>query len=431
MNKNIFVIGLDPYNHWKLQGIRHGESYTFHPLLEHDEVVKPLDYPYEAMLAKAEKQLRRFPGRIDAIINYWDFPADTMRPILCRTFNLPSPSLEDVLKCGHKYWARLEQRKIIPAHIPDFCVFDPFAHEPLAQIHLRFPFWTKPIKSFASYLGFYIDSEACFYRHLPTIRANIPRIGKAFNMALQHANLPPEVAGIGGNHCIAEDIIRGKRQNGPEGFIHNGRVHITGITDSIKDRAGKSFLSFEYPSVWPRHMQEKSIELSKELLTKIGLDNAAFNLEFIWDETNDDLKLIEINPRISQSLSDMFEKVHGRSNHEIAVELALGRKPDYPPAHGRFKCAAKFMWRCYEDALVKRVPTAAEIDQVQNELPGTEVYVEVSQGQRLSDLRDQDSYSYEIAIILLGADDHQQLLQRYARCRQILGFVFAPVGEQP
>jgi hypothetical protein len=46
----------------------------------------------------------------------------------------------------------------------------------------------------------------------------------------------------------------------------------------------------------------------------------------------------------------------------------------------------------------------------------------------LSELRDQDSYSYEIAIILLGADDHQQLLQRYARCQQILKFEFAEPG---
>jgi hypothetical protein len=62
---------------------------------------------------------------------------------------------------------------------------------------------------------------------------------------------------------------------------------------------------------------------------------------------------------------------------------------------------------------------------VQQEFPGTEVYIEAREGMMLSELRDQDSYSYEIAIILLGADDHQQLLQRYARCQQILKFEFA------
>lgn len=430
MPKNIFVIGLDSYNLRKLKGIRHAEHYRFHSLLEYEEVVKPLDYPYESMLKKAEKQLRQFSGSIDAIISYWDFPSDTMQPILCRKFDLPSPSLEHLLKCGHKYWARLEQQKIIPEHIPAFCAFDPFADEPLAQIDLAFPFWVKPIKSFGSYLGFYIDSEQTFYRHLTIIRNNIPRIGNAFNLALKHAELPSEVAGIGGNHCIAEAIIKGNRQNGPEGYVYQGKVHVNGITDTVKDAAGKSFTSYEYPSTWPLYMQQKSIEVTERLLSRVGLENAAFNLEFIWDESNDDLKLIEVNPRISQSLSDMFEKVHGSSNHEVAVELALGMKPDYPRKQGQFKCAAKFMWRHYENALVKRVPSLEEIEQVKREFPGTEVYIEAREGESLSALRDQDSYSYEIAILLLGADDHQQLLQRYARCQEILTFEFIAPGEE-
>jgi hypothetical protein len=430
VQKNIFVIGLDSYNLRKLQGIRHAEQYRFHSLLKYEEVVKPLDYPYESMLQKAEQQLRQFPGKIDAIISHWDFPADTMLPILCHRFGLPSPSLETVLKCGHKYWARLEQQKIIPDHIPAFCAFDPFADDPLVQIGLPFPFWVKPVKSFGSFLGFYIDSEETFYRHLPRIRKNIPRIGNAFNLALEHAELPPEVEGIGGNHCIAESIISGSRQNGPEGYIYNGQVHINGITDTVKDEADKSFTRYEYPSNWPQYMQQMSNEVTERLLSRIGLDNSAFNLEFIWDESNDNLKLIEVNPRISQSLSDMFEKVHGSSNHEVAVELALGMEPDYPRAEGRFNCAAKFMWRRYEDALVTRSPSVEEIAQVQQEFPGTEVYIEAKEGMRLSELRDQDSYSYEIAIILLGADDHQQLLQRYTRCQQLLTFEFAPTGEE-
>ncbi len=430
MQKNIFVIGLDPYNLRKLKGIRHAERYRFHSLLEYEEVVKPLDYPYESMLKKAEEQLRRFSGTIDAIISYWDFPADTMQPILCDKFDLPGPSLENILKCGHKYWARLEQQKIIPEHIPAFCAFDPFADDPLTQIDLVFPFWVKPIKSFGSYLGFYIDSEQSFYRNLTTIRNGIPRIGNAFNLALKYAELPAEVEGIGGNHCIAEAIINGRRQNGPEGYVYKGKVHVNGITDTVKDAAGKSFTCYEYPSTWPQYMQDKSLELTERLLSRVGLNNAAFNLEFIWDESNDDLKLIEVNPRISQSLSDMFEKVHGASNHEVAVELALGLRPDYPRPEGKFKCAAKFMWRHYEDALVARVPSLEEIEQVQQEFPGTEVYIEAREGERLSALRDQDSYSYEIAIILLGADNHQQLLQRYARCREILGFEFAAIREQ-
>jgi len=427
-NKNIFVFGLEPYNRRKLQSIRHSDRYRFHSLLTYDEVVKPLDYPYEEMLQKAARQLREFPGTIDAIISHWDFPVDTMLPILCRRFGLKSPSLESILKCGHKYWARLEQQKHIPGYIPDFCAFDPYADDPLRQIDLPFPFWIKPVKSFGSYLGFCIDSEEAFYRHLPQIRESIPRLGNAFNLALKYAELPPEVEGVDGNCCIAESFISGRRQNGPEGYVYHGRVHINGITDSLKDDGWHSFTSYEYPTRWPQYMQDKSNAVTERLMSQIGLDDAAFNLEFIWDEETDEMKLIEVNPRISQSLSDMFEKVHGSSNHEVAVELALGLEPDYPRDEGRFNCAAKFMWRHYGDALVVRSPAPEEIAQVQREFPYTEVYIEAEEGMRLAELRDQDSYSYEIAIILLGADDHEQLMQRYARCQQILSFEFAPAG---
>lgn len=431
MKKNIFVLGLDPFNLQKLKTIRNADQYDFHALLDYEEIVKPLDYPYEAMLKKAEEKLTNFSGTIDAIISHWDFPADTMLPILCQKFDLPSPSLESSLKCGHKYWARLEQQKIIPEYIPRFCAVDPFADDPLKQIDLDFPFWIKPVKAFGSYLGFRIDNEEAFYRHLKTIRKNIPRIGNAFNLALKHAKLPPEVEGIGGNHCIAEEIIVGNRQNGPEGYVYDGEVYIHGITDTAYDEWGKSFTRYEYPSVWPEYMQEKSAEVTRKLLASIGLNNAPFNLEFIWNETTDELKLIEVNPRISQSLSDMFEKVHGASNHEVAVELALGRKPDYPRPGGKFKCAAKFMWRRYQNALVTRTPSLEEIEQVKKEFPGTEVHIEVKEGMYLTELRDQDSYSYEIAILLIGAQSHEELLERYRRCQEILNFEFAETEAQP
>jgi hypothetical protein len=38
---------------------------------------------------------------------------------------------------------------------------------------------------------------------------------------------------IGGNHCIAEAIINGRRQNGPEGHIYKGKVHVNGTTDTV------------------------------------------------------------------------------------------------------------------------------------------------------------------------------------------------------
>ena len=427
MQKNIFVLGLERFNRDRLASIQNAGGYRFHSLLDYREIVKPRAYPFHRLVEKACRQLRDFPGRIDGIISHWDFPGQTMLPLLCNRFDLPGPSLESVLKCGHKYWARVEQQKVLPEHIPRFCAVDPFAEDPLSQVSLDFPFWLKPIKSFGSYLGFRIDDEKTFFEAIRIIRKHIRRIGDGYNQALEHAVIPPEIEGIGGNHCIAEEIIRGARQNGPEGFAYDGEITIYGITDSVKEAGRESFNRFEYPSLWPDSKQAKTRELTQRLVSAVGLENSAFNAEFIWDEASDHLTLIELNPRISQSLSYMFEKVHGVSNHQVAVDLSQGKRPDYPPPGGEFACAAKFMWRYYRDAVVERVPTREQTRAVEEMFPGTEVDIAVHEGMQLSELRDQDSYSYEIALLHIGADSHKQLMERYRRCREILGFEFADI----
>src|SRR5699024_5012676 len=148
-----------------------------------------------------------YPGIVDGLIHYLDFPVSTTAPILCSEFGLPSASLEAVLKCEHKYWSRLEQKRCVPDHIPQFAAFDPFDDDALAGLDLAFPFWVKPIKSFSSYLGFHVRSEADWNKAIAKIRAEIGRIEEPFNRLLEQAQLPAEVSQVGGGYCIAESII--------------------------------------------------------------------------------------------------------------------------------------------------------------------------------------------------------------------------------
>jgi hypothetical protein len=50
------------------------------------------------------------------------------------------------------------------------------------------------------------------------------------------------------------------------------------------------------------------------------------------------------------------------------------------------------------------------------------VALNVSIGQRLSELLEQDSYSYELADVFIGAQDEDELLRKYERCLEILTF---------
>ena len=168
------------------------------------------------------------------------------------------------------------------------------------------------------------------------------------------------------------------------------------------------------------------MSITERFVKHIGYDNAPFNVEFFYNEEQQKAWLLEINPRISQSHGDLFEKVDGMPNHKIMVDLALGQKPEFPYRQGNYQYAAKFLERRFEDALVVKVPSQADIEAVQEQIPDTLVDVFIKPGMRLSELANQDSYSYEVADILLGANSQEELLQKHQQCFEQLPFEFAP-----
>src|SRR5699024_10537829 len=74
MPRNVFVLGLNETNREVLRALPGAEDITFHQLLTQDELqegeVDVLD-----LLERAQAQLDASEGPIDAIVNYWDFPA--------------------------------------------------------------------------------------------------------------------------------------------------------------------------------------------------------------------------------------------------------------------------------------------------------------------------------------------------------------------
>ncbi len=426
--KNIFVVGLNPFNRHGLESIRNAENYDYLPLLSSEDVLERDDYDIDGILKKAEETLNTYPNRIDGLIHYIDFPVSTIVPILCSRVGLPSASLESVLKCEHKYWSRVEQAKCIPEHVPAFRAFDPFDDNAIDKLGMVYPFWIKPIKSFSSYLGFKINSREDWDRAMPEIRNNIRRF-EAFDKVLEKIDLPPEIAGIGGTHCIAEAIIGG-RQCTQEGFVHKGRVSVYGTVDSLRAPGMSSFTRYQYPSRLPVMVRKRMTKITERYMKHIGYDNAPFNVEYFWDANEDRIWFLEANTRISESHTELFYKVDGASHHEIAVDLSLGARPRLPYRDGDFGCAGKFFVRRYgPDAKVTHVPTEEDVQRLKEKLPGTQVKIVAEEGKRLSELYDQDSYSYVLAILWLGASTPKQLDKRYEQAVELLPFEFADINK--
>ncbi len=423
MTKNIFVVGLDPFNHRKLTPVAEKKGYAIHPLLDVNDLKQRDSLPIETLLGKAKDILRTFPGNVDAIVGYWDFPVTCMAPYLSKHMGLPAPSFESVLKCENKYWCRLEQSKVIQEH-PRFCVFNPFDGNALTKITLNYPFWIKPIKAYASQLGFRIHNAKEFQASVEKIRKGIALFADPFTFFLKQVDLPQEIAHVSGEYCLAEQIITG-RQCTLEGYVWNGEVVVYGVVDSIREPNRSTFARYEYPSRLPKHVQERMIAIARKIMTHLRYDNAPFNIEMFYDEHQDKIWLLEINPRISQSHCDLFEKVDGASHHEIMIDLALGNKPDFPHRKGAFGCAAKFFFRAHEDGVVTSVPTEEDIERVKTLFPGTLTNIHIKTGMRPSDLLYQESYSYELGYVYMGAKNQHELLENHRKALEYLRFEIA------
>lgn len=418
MSANVFVLGLDELNLTTLQHLS-PDAYTFHPLLEAEDLLEVEKIDLAGLLAGAQEQLEAFDGPIDAIIGYWDFPVSSMVPMLCERFGLPGPTLESVVKCEHKYWSRLEQQKVID-EIPKFGIVDLDEQDEL-PVGLEYPVWLKPVKSASSELAFRVENRDELRQAMEEIREGIDKFADPFEFVLKQLDLPPDIAEIGAKACLAEEAVSG-RQITVEGYRADGETRVYGIVDSITYPDSPSFLRYQYPSSLPDGVRRRLAESSSKVIEQIGLESTTFNIEYFWEPETDRIRLLEVNPRHSQSHAIMFEYVDGVSNHEVRVKLALGRTPRGHHRAGPYATAAKWFLRVTEDGLVVRSPSPADVDRVEQELDGVQVHIMAEAGRRLSELSHQDSYSFELAEVFVGASDEKELIDKYERCVAALSF---------
>jgi Carbamoyl-phosphate synthase L chain, ATP binding domain len=267
-----------------------------------------------------------------------------------------------VLKCEHKYWCQLEQNRVIVG-------------------------W----------------------------------IAESFEYVLSLADLPDEIAEIGGRVCLVEERATGS-QHTIEGFSQDGRVEIYGLVDSVTYPERSSFLRYRYPSLLPRDVADRMADMSRRVIRGIGRENSTFNIEYFWDQDTETLTLLEINPRHSQSHARLFQLIDGLPNHACMIDLALGRDVTLPRGDGPYEIAAKWSPAASPtESSGERLPTPRSAPFSRTS-PAPRSRSSWPRATRLSDLADQDSYSYGLANIHIGARDENELIDKYERCLAALPF---------
>lgn len=424
---NVFVVGLDEENLETLRDVPKLGEYRFHALLSVPEL-RAGEISADELIDKAQRQLDAFDGSIDAIVGYWDFPVSTMLPILCRRYGVHGASLEAVLKCEHKYWSRLEQEKAIDEH-PKFALVE-LDGTPEPPQNLKYPMWLKPVKSYSSELAFKVESDDKFHQAVAEISDGVGRFGEPFQYFLDLAELPPEIKDAGGSACLAEEAMSGL-QAAVEGYSIDGRVEVYGALDSVNYPGTSSFQRHQYPSQLPENTVQHMEDVAKRVISHIGLNNIAFSIEFFVDPDSEDVCLLEINPRHSQSHAEIFEHVDGVPNHHAMLRLALGHEPYMPYREGEWAIAGKWYYRRFDDdAVVRRAPSEDEIERIEREIPGVTVQATVREGERLSELPEQDSYSFDLAHLVVAGNDVADMEDKFRRATERLTLEFDEVPAE-
>lgn len=428
MPQDVFVIGPHHTHRHAFAELEQSSDVTFHELLAYEEVRWASTYDIAQLLETADRRIAASPATPDAIVTYWDFPSSSLAAILAAEHGLPGMPLRSSLACEHKYWSRVVQRRVVPEVTPGFQAVDPREDIRLADLELVAPFWLKPVKSYGGHLSFRVADEDDLAHAVGELRRRVHRLGEPFNEVLERVSLPEDVRPVDGLWALAEEPIAG-HQFTIEGHVHADEIIVHGVFDIFREDDGPTFSHYIYPSGLPGDVVERSRTAAARILRELDYAEDAFNMEFFHDGGSDELKLLEINPRISQEHSELMRYVDGVPNLRVMVDVGLGRAPRLDGGSGPSEVAGKFFVRRRDDAVVAHLPGDDEVEALEERFAPCTIELDVAVGDRLSELEDQETYSYQLAAVYLGRQDETALHESYAQLRDELDIVLEDPEE--
>ena len=403
------MIGPGPRQVQTLRRIGDDRGFSVRPVLPKGRVRRAESYDVDALLADARSVLDE--GSPDGITTFWDFPSSCLSPILAAERGLPAPTLRATVTFEHKYWSRRLHQRVAPEDTPPFAAVD--VRDEGVEPPLPFPFWLKPVKSYSGHLGYRVGARDDWDRALAGLRRGIDRLGRPFHDVMSRTqDVPEDVAALGGSAAIAEGILEG-RQCTLEGHVHAGEFGAHGVFDIHRAEDGSTFTDYRYPSVLDDDTRQQMARITRDLADGAGFDDGAINVEFFVDEDAGRTWILEINPRISQEHDPLTAWVDGVSNMRVMAEVALGRPPTPLVGEGRAAVAAKYFVRSWQDGVVRDVPGAERVEQLEARFDPCEIDVLVEPGDRLSELPEQEPYSFLLAYVHLGADGPDELESKH------------------
>ena len=380
----------------------------------------PAGFDAVRFLEEAATHFRREP--VDGVVSSSDYPGTLVAAALASELGLPGPDPEAVFRCSHKYYSRLAQQAAVPEATPGFALVDAAAVEAGEPLPLEFPVFVKPVKSWFSVLAQRVDTPGQLRELLarPDVREHLTAFVAPFNQLLRrYTSLEKD-----GGYLLAEELCGGEQVT-VEGFVCEGEVQIVGVVDSVMFPGTISFRRFDFPSRLPAPGRDRMGDVAARAVLATGLDRSLFNVELFYDAgapPGEDLRIIEINPRMCGQFADLYEMVDGTNTYEVLLALAAGERPTWQPHGGAHRVAASFPLRVFEDRRVVRVPLPEDVAAVKERWPVTLVKAYCRPGQRLSETNQGDGTTWRYGMVNMAGASLPEMLADFDRVNERLGF---------
>jgi biotin carboxylase len=407
---------------------RNGAAYPF------DEAGFDLfSFPSNAQLAwfdltrfvnRLAKQAKR-RGWTAVVSNHEQFGA-LAAALLAERMGWPGTSVDAVLACQHKLYARQILAQVCPHANCEFAPLNTAYGESIPP-GLRYPAFVKPIKAAFSVLARTVHNrdelqahtrfgwwELWVIRHLvePFERiasARLPQAGSAHNLLL-------------------EQPMPGAQYN-LDGYVFDGAVHLIGVVDAVHYPGTQAFMRFEFPGSLSEALQLRALEVAQQFLRKVGFTHGLFNMEFFYDAASDRLGVIEFNPRMASQFSDLYLRVLGIDLHHISLALARNIDPaSLPRLKPSAGAAASFVYRSFEPGVQVVQPTPAQKSALHAAFADALLFCFAKGASEIArDFKWLGSYRY--GIVHLAAEDAHQLRLDCERASALLGWP-APYADR-
>lgn len=261
---------------------------------------------------------------------YYSFDiANLVAAVVCQSLNLFGPSIEGVVNCFHKFYARE-----IDSYAPGYSVVQ-LENEKEILIDkeivnkLKFPVFVKPVCSSYGMFCAKVEQPEQLEQVCKDLASSYKPWWQMYQNLFQEfvdATKYP-IAVTSQVPLLVEELISGQPLT-CDGFVYKGEVHFLGLVDTVEAPDG-SVDCYAFPSQVNQAQQIAIYERVANFIQDSGLNNSFFSAEF-WIQEQSSPILIEMNARMSATFGFLYQESLNFNLPKAALRLAQGICPQIP-----------------------------------------------------------------------------------------------------